>query len=157
MESSNLSKDKRLCECGCGTLIPATNSRNKPARFAKGHNVIVKHGSEHPSWRGGKAFLGSKYTMVWVNGEYILEHRYVYEQYYRCCILPSAVVHHKNGNPSDNRIDNLQGMTRAQHNTIHDPFKGHRKTDNPRDPITGRFYSSKNSDSAKASLHLHDG
>jgi len=31
----------RLCECGCGTVIPAINRQGKPARFAHGHGRWV--------------------------------------------------------------------------------------------------------------------
>ena len=34
-------------------------------------------------------------------------------------LLPRILVHHKNFNPRDNRIENLQAVTRAEHNKIH--------------------------------------
>ena len=50
----------------------------------------------------------------------ILEHRYVYEQYYNCCLLPWVHIHHKNGIKHDNRIENLQPLTASQHRNLHD-------------------------------------
>lgn len=35
------------------------------------------------------------------------EHRLVYEQFHKLCLLPWAEVHHVNGNTLDNRPDNL--------------------------------------------------
>ena len=31
-------ENKRICECGCGSLIPAINKKRRPARFVWGHN-----------------------------------------------------------------------------------------------------------------------
>lgn len=39
----------------------------------------------------------------------------VYEQYHKCCMLRWAVVHHRNQDPQDNRIENLEGMTYPTH------------------------------------------
>jgi hypothetical protein len=49
----------------------------------------------------------------------IKEHIYVYEQHYKCCILPWGIVHHINGIRIDNRIENLEAMTRVRHYRIH--------------------------------------
>ena len=38
----------------------------------------------------------------------IYEHRYLMERKLRRLLRPQEVVHHKNGNPSDNRLDNLE-------------------------------------------------
>lgn len=46
-------------------------------------------------------------------------HRRIYQDYYKCCLLPFTVLHHNNHNPLDNRIRNLKPMYRAQHNSIH--------------------------------------
>jgi hypothetical protein len=32
---------------------------------------------------------------------------------------PALVVHHRNGDPTDNRIENLEVMTLAEHNRLH--------------------------------------
>jgi hypothetical protein len=42
-----------------------------------------------------------------------------FEQYNKCCMLKWGVVHHKDENPLNNNIENLQGMTRSQHMKLH--------------------------------------
>jgi len=50
---------------------------------------------------------------------YVKEHRLVYEEYFKCCLLPNTLIHHKNRNRSDNRIENLEAMTQAKHTSLH--------------------------------------
>ena len=54
----------------------------------------------------------------------ILEHIYVYEQYLGYEINTSIyVVHHKNGIKTDNRLENLQMLTKSEHAKIHSDTK----------------------------------
>jgi hypothetical protein len=48
-----------------------------------------------------------------------LEHILVYEKSNQCCVLPWSNIHHINGNKTDNRPENLEAMTAAQHTRIH--------------------------------------
>ena len=45
----------------------------------------------------------------------VLGHIIIYEEFYRCCILKSSVVHHKDGNKINNNIENLQLMSKSEH------------------------------------------
>jgi|SRR5687768_920113 len=45
-------------------------------------------------------------------------HRYIYEQYYNCCLLSWTDIHHKNDNPKDNRIENLIPLFHWDHSRI---------------------------------------
>jgi hypothetical protein len=47
------------------------------------------------------------------------EHRLVMAQYLNRPLMSDEVVHHINGNPADNRPENLQVMSRAEHAHIH--------------------------------------
>ena len=57
-----------------------------------------------------------------------LEHRLVWEQHYGP-IPPGGVIHHKNGDGRDNRVENLELMQRASHSSLHmeDPTAAQRE------------------------------
>ncbi len=76
-------------------------------------------GEKNVRWKGGR-FVGSQgYVLVKAGDEYVLEHRFVMEQHIGRPLLDTEIVHHINENKQDNRIENLQIMSRAEHNRIH--------------------------------------
>ena len=56
-----------------------------------------------------------------IKSGYILEHVYVFQEYYKCCILPWGEIHHidrvRKGY-CNNMIWNLMGVTKSQHRTL---------------------------------------
>jgi|SRR5687767_4684730 len=76
-------------------------------------------GQNSNAWKGGKIKHSNGYIWIWTQEGYKLEHRLVYEEHYNCCLLDWAEIHHKNGIKTDNRIENLEGMTNIQHGKLH--------------------------------------
>ena len=60
----------------------------------------------------------------YANGGYSLEHRKIMEDYLGRKLSRNEVVHHKNGITTDNRLDNLELMSRGKHISIHKKGKG---------------------------------
>ena len=127
------------CACGkCNELIPMINKKGKVARFKNGHNAFLRLGDKNPNWLGGRKKDKNGYWFLLMpdyfssnSGGYVLEHIYFYQEYYKCCLLPWGVVHHKEPVTKDycnNMIWNLQGMTNSQHISYHHKGKvGKRK------------------------------
>lgn len=80
----------------------------------------------NPFWRGGRPLTRFGYRLAHDPSHprahshgYVLEHIKVAEQMLCRSLRPGEVVHHKNGVRTDNRPENLQVMTRAEHSRHH--------------------------------------
>ncbi len=65
-------------------------------------------------------------TVKYSNGtrKTVLEHREVMERHLKRRLKPSEVVHHKDGNKINNRLRNLEVISRSQHSSRHAKERG---------------------------------
>ena len=62
---------------------------------------------------------GKHYRAIKVDGRKVDYHRYIMQEHLGRPLKRSEVVHHINGDKHDNRIENLEVMTLAEHTRLH--------------------------------------
>lgn len=70
----------------------------------------------------------AKYKVIKVNGKSKDEHRHIMEQHLNKKLNYNETIHHINGNGKDNRIENLEIISRSQHTK--NQWKKYRKNNN---------------------------
>ncbi len=132
------------------------NEARKQYMKGAGNHQYGLRGEDNPTWAGGSKVSSHGYRMIQVIGHpfgvgrssYVLEHRLVAEKYLltnensvvingKRYLSPDYVVHHKNHDRLDNRPENLEVMTLAEHQAMHAKEQDERM---PRDE-NGRFLS----------------
>jgi HNH endonuclease len=95
---------------------PGCDSPVERRGFCQGHvNQQDKHGQMRPKRpKGGVGHLDQGYRRIYRDGRYYMEHRWVMEQALGRPLLPDENVHHKNGDRSDNRLENLELWSSSQ-------------------------------------------
>ena len=61
----------------------------------------------------------TEYKALKVNGKRIDEHRFIMEQHIGRKLKPDEIVHHKDGDKTNNDIGNLELMTTSEHSRMH--------------------------------------
>jgi hypothetical protein len=119
-----------LCECGCEQptrLAPRTDLakgwvKGRPLRFVRGHQRRgVPHGANFPQFNGGLHVRSTdgRCVIFCRDGSQLLYYRGLMAAQIGRLLLPDEIIHHKNEDPSDDRIENLEVVTRAEHMEIH--------------------------------------
>lgn len=86
-------------------------------------------GENNPKWRGGEVLRKDGRTLIYRPDHpypnfckiYVYRYRLVVEESLGRYLLPAEIVHHINGDPSDDRIENLSVMSQADHMRAHLP------------------------------------
>lgn len=78
------------------------------------------NGENNPNWKGGK-YLKCGYVLIRIGtGKYVPEHRYVAEQKLGRKLNTKEVIHHIDGDRSNNTFENLQIFSsHSEHMKIH--------------------------------------
>lgn len=61
----------------------------------------------------------SRYRKLTIDGRTVSEHRHIVEQALGRALRPDEVVHHKNGDRYDNRLENLEVLSHQAHSEHH--------------------------------------
>jgi HNH endonuclease len=94
---------------GCEKLVAAR--KLCPMHYAR----WSRHGDPNITLRGDGSIDTDGYHRTSENGTAAPTHRLIMETHLGRKLTPNEVVHHKNGNKLDNRLANLQVMTRREH------------------------------------------
>lgn len=107
-----------FCGCGCKELLTRFDSYGRERRYKHGHHSRKEELANHV--KGYKYVkCPEEYKHLANKDGYVFEHRLVWEQNNNACLLPWIDVHHLNEIKTDNRIENLEAITKTKHCPIH--------------------------------------
>lgn len=141
------SREKARISCECCGKVFLTYPSHAGRRFCSyscvnksGYRKNTRIGKDNSNWKGGISnhSRGYSYTRMkehpFCSTGYIFEHRFIMENWLLendpnspflvkmntgTYLDPTIIVHHKNEDKKDNRIENLECMTQSQHMKHH--------------------------------------
>ena len=123
----------RYCiKCGIKFFAPNLYLRRKGAKFCSPFCSNSYHPTElNKRWKGGRRRNGKGYVRVMLpqyhpqadERGYVWEHRIVVESKLKRYLTKDEVLHHIDGNPANNKIENLEAMPKWDHMTMHRRMK----------------------------------
>lgn len=117
----------RSCVC----KISVAKRKGKPAHNKGKKLDSSQKGSNHPSWKGGRYIASDGYVMIHVGGEkqevgwtnYQKEHKLVAEEMLNRKLEKGEVVHHIDGQKTNNDPNNLWVTSSAKHRQAHNSLQ----------------------------------
>lgn len=107
-------KERKFCSRSCKAKHLWDNGTCKVPQ-----EIALKNLINFPDEGKSTLYPSNRYKRIHINGIRITEHRKVMEDHLGRKLNRDEVVHHKNEDPTDNRLENLQLVTKVEHGRIH--------------------------------------
>lgn len=104
---------------------------NKKNNSLAWHKKTCLKGKDHPLWKGLSRRKDGYFRITLETSSRKLYHRFIMEKLIGRELTKNEVVHHKDGNPSNNTINNLLLTTRKEHMKFHSGDKHWRSRRKP--------------------------